>query len=305
MSRSNFKPSITHICLTAILWFIALPIAAPADDTLFTVMVEPATTNARVALLSCDKTSSYAITIRFGNRSTHSLAAITYRLRAYDSQGARFVDSLMSQSQALEPGEVGVFTVTTSMQPGETAIVCALAGAQFADGRSWTPGKAWTGHIVALKTGHHQAGATAHASHPVRANSLERAVQITTNGAWTSPTYGQTYVHVRIAIVAKRDVTVSASEFHCLLPLAGGGARSFPALGYATPAVAPNTSGFGITTPTVAKPLVTPAEDLGAIGKLHVHGGDIANTVVTFIVTGGIDQEALSKLSVTWEPAAY
>jgi hypothetical protein len=275
--------------------------AALAQPGTITVSVKPTATTAPIALIACDSRGPNTLAVRVGNRSTRVLSAVTYRLRLYDSQGARFADTPLTQSVPLDPGELGIFTASVSAQPDARSLVCSLVGANFEDGVAWKSGQPWHGRLVAIGRAN-VAGGTSSGRDPV--------VRATGKEVWTSVIYGSTYVHVRTQIVAHRDVTVSPAEFHALIPLAQGGARSFAALSGAVPSVTktsslnqimPSLSSFGSNP---AKPIVAPTEDFGAIGHIALQAGESVTTVITF-QTPGVDSATLQHLSIVWEALAY
>jgi hypothetical protein len=275
--------------------------AALAQPGTISVSVKPTATTAPIALIACESRGLNTLAVRVGNRSTHVLSAVTYRLRLYDSQGARFADTPLTQSVPLDPGEVGIFTASVSAQPDARSLVCSLVGANFEDGADWKSGKPWHGRLIAIA----RPGVTGAGS-----SGRDPVVRTTGKEVWTSVIYGSTYVHVRTQIVARRDVTVSPAEFHALIPLAQGGARSFAALSGAVPSVTktsslnqimPSLSSFGSNS---AKPIVAPTEDFGAIGHIALQAGESVTTVITF-QTPGVDSATLQHLSIMWEPSAY
>jgi hypothetical protein len=271
------------------------------------VSVKPTASNAPISLVSCEPSGS-TLTIRVGNRSTHTLSSVTYRLRAYDSAGARFNDSPFVQSVALATGEVGVFSAPLSLQADESRVVCSLEGAAFDGTTTWSTGQSWHGgKLVALE--YNGAAAT----RPTRIVKLS-AVRSEADKAWVTNVYGTQYVHVRTKLTAHRDVTVTASEFRAILTLGEGAQRVLPALTGAAPTVTRQSSltPFGQIVPAINQfggagstthPAVKPSEDLGAIGALHLESGAQIETVITFQLTGGVDPSKLQRLDVTWEPS--
>jgi hypothetical protein len=276
--------------------------AALGQPSTISVSVKPTVATAPIALIACESRGPNTLAVRVGNRSTHVLSAVTYRLRLYDSQGARFADTPLTQSVPLDPGEVGVFTASVSAPADARSLVCSLVGANFEDGAAWKSGQPWHGRLIAIARQSVAGAGTSSGRDPV--------VRATGKEVWTSVIYGSTYVHVRTQIVARRDVTVSPAEFHALIPLAEGGARSFAALSGAVPSVTktsslnqimPSLSSFGSNS---AKPIVAPTEDFGAIGHIALQAGESVTTVITF-QTPGVDSATLQHLSIMWEPSAY
>jgi hypothetical protein len=284
---------------------LASAAAALGQSNAISVRVKPTPATAPIALIACESRGANALAVRVGNRSTHVLSAVTYRLRLYDSQGARFADTPLTQSVPLDPGEVGIFTAYLTAQADARSLVCSLVGANFEDGGAWTSGQPWHGRLVTIARPN-VAGAGA-----VTSSGGDPVIRATGKEVWTSIVYGLTYVHVRTQISARRAVTVSPAEFHALIPLAEGGARSVAALSGAVPSVTktsslnsivPSLSSFGSNNS--ARPIVEPTEDFGALGHITLRAGESVTTVITF-QTPGVDDSALQRLSILWEPSAY
>jgi hypothetical protein len=283
--------------LFAILFLLGTIAPANAQTTPLHVVIVATDKTAPVTLLACNHRGVANLEIKVANRSVHPLTSITYKMHGYSSQAVQFPDTPLKPTIPLDPGESGIFTTFVLASPSEHTVACAITGAQFARGPAWSASRPWKGALVPIKQLAGTENSEKLGSSSTGTKETGKGVSVAIIGHWTTPQNGQTYIHVRTTFRASRDVTVSASQFHALIPLSLGGEKSVPAIGYPVP----GTSKLGLTT--TPPPLVAPTEDFGAIGQMHLRAGESASITITFVVTSTIDDNSLSHLSTIWEPS--
>jgi hypothetical protein len=304
-----------------IAFFVLLSMActvanASAETSSLNVTFTPSKASAPVTLLSCEQSDPNHLTLRIGNRAMHTLTMVNYRVEAYDVQGSQLLDYPQPQSEMLNPGRIGAFTVGYTPQPKQAAAVCSITGAQFDGAAFWTSGKPWPERLIEAKpfaVGKQKLQTTpmryATASKQNAPATKPPALAVTVDGAWVSRTpYGQSYLSVKVDLVAREPVTTSAADFHALLPLNGGGSQDLTALQSATPIVSKNaTPQFGglslpLSTPG---PIVAKDQDLGGMGRIVIvpnNDGKPVSETITFVLTGPTNDMNGTKPVIVWKP---
>jgi hypothetical protein len=242
------------------------------------------------------------------NRTDQRLKSVTLRFKAYDKNTTRFWDQQNPVPADLDSGEAADYPVqigNLSFDADRTVkITCSVTSGTFTNGKVWNSPDHWPGKLLALHkpklidaAASPDASASTAGSKPGAAAAstaaISNAVTVAPQNSWTTRTAKADFIHVRVQLTAKQDVTVHSPDLVADIGLPSGGFKAYS--GIAGPAPQVPKGGLSAINAAMGTPspknhvemenAVSPADDLGSIGSLSIKAGQSATTIVTFDVT--------------------
>lgn len=153
---------------------------------------------------------------------------------------------------------------------------------------TWSAGFMSATLLIAL----HTSAAAAETNTPVTVRTL---------GEWVTPSTfpdDLPVAHVRVRISTQTPIDIRASDFFGTFRADGGGTKTWAALGWP----APSYENLGLVTGPL--PDVAPAEDLGALGRLHIEPTESIVGTFTFQLPLEFDSPAPIRAVVYRSPVS-